>query len=344
VRAEQAYARVESLAPKPVTLVKVLARYLVELKYASDGSLKTVRYRRECKKRAKYLLTWFQQHFGPGFQAARVTMAHAKDYARARREGEVNSRTVRTRTVQADVAFLKAALNWAANFEVDSQPLISRNPLANLRTPREQDPRRPLIDAETVAALLRVAPRVHPLMHLLITLVKSTGRRLSSVLGLRWDDFDFENRIIRWRPELDKRRRTWVTAMPTRAAEELLAHRTAHPVIGNALVFPASRKPDLNVSRHLAADWLKRAYRYAELEKPAGGLWHCFRRKWATERKHHPIRDVAYAGGWSDTQTLLTCYTHPDLDTMREVVDHPKLTQKLTHWGKLPKNQKRDTR
>ena len=341
MRMQEAHPSASAPAPKPATLLEVLARYLLELKYASDGSLKTVRYRRECRKRAKYLLAWFQERFGKRFEAHRVTPAHIKDYARARRVGEVGGRAVRTRSIQADLAFLKAALSWATMFEVDGKPIIPRNPLASLRIAREQDPRRPLIDGDTVAALQAVSKRVHPLLPLLITLVDTTGRRLSSVLGLRWDDFDFEDRIIRWRAELDKRRRTWLTAMPARAAEALLAHRSEHPGIGSALLFPSSRKSDQPVTRHLAADWLKRAFRDAGASKPEGGLWHCFRRKWATERKHHPLRDVAYAGGWSDTQTLLTCYTHPDLDTMREVVDHPKQTQKQTHWGKTAKNEKR---
>jgi integrase len=334
MRAEQADARVETSADKqePATLLVVLARYLLELKYAGDGSLKTARYRRECRMRAKYLLAWFDKCLGKHGEASRVTLAHVKDYARARRSGQVSGNEVRTRSVQADVAFLKAALQWASTFEAHGKLLIERNPLASLRIGREQDPRRPIIDAQTVSSLEAVAMRIHALLPLLITLMDTTGRRLGSVLGLKWDDLDFKSGTIRWRAELDKKRRTWVTPMPSRACDALQAHRKAHPGIGSALIFPSSRKPEMPVSRHLAADWLKRAYRDSGASKPAGGLWHCFRRKWATERKHYPLRDVAYAGGWSDTHTLLTCYTHPDLETMRRVVDGPsqKHAQKQT--------------
>ena len=80
-------------------------------------------------------------------------------------------------------------------------------------------------------------------------------------------------------------------------------------------------------SRQLASDWLKRAYRLTGIERPRQGLWHPFRRKWATDRKEYPLRDVAAAGGWQDVPTLLM-YQQPDQDTLREVIDHPKQLQK----------------
>jgi hypothetical protein len=45
-----------------------------------------------------------------------------------------------------------------------------------------------------------------------------------------------------------------------------------------------------------------------------------FRRVWATERKHLPLKDVAAAGGWRDISTLLP-YQQVDQDTMRSVVE-----------------------
>jgi integrase len=144
------------------------------------------------------------------------------------------------------------------------------------------------------------------------------------VLNLRWDDFDFEKKTIRWRAEHDKKRKTWVVPMPKEVERALLEFRAKRGVIGSALVFPMRRDPNRPVSRHLAADWLKRAYRYAKIERPTGGLWHPFRRKFATERKFYPLRDVADAGGWKDVGTLLTCYQMSDEETIRTVLDHPK--------------------
>ena len=179
---------------------------------------------------------------------------------------------------------------------------------------------------------MAVADRVSPLLGLLITLMDATGRRLSSVLGLRWDDFDFEKRTITWRPELDKKRHGWVVPMPKQAERALLKFRAEHPTIGSALVFPMANDGSKPVTRHLASDWMKRAYRYAGIVRQKGSLWHAFRRKWATERKNYPVRDVAAAGGWEDLPTALM-YTHPDLDTLQQVMDHPKPLKKRSHKG-----------
>src|ERR1700722_7844970 len=66
---------------------------------------------------------------------------------------------------------------------------------------------------------------------------------------------------------------------------------------------------------------LERAYRLASITRPLGGLWHPFRRRWATTRKHFPLKDVAQAGGWDDVRTLLVCYQQPAADTTRRGVD-----------------------
>ena len=49
-------------------------------------------------------------------------------------------------------------------------------------------------------------------------------------------------------------------------------------------------------------------------------MWHMFRRVWATERKDLPLKDVAAAGDWRDTSTLLR-YQQRDDRTMRAVVE-----------------------
>ena len=151
------------------------------------------------------------------------------------------------------------------------------------------------------------------------------------MLGLRWDDFDFERKTIRWRPESDKRRKAWTTPLPQRAEELLMSFRPKCLRIGSAVVFPHPKDVTRPVSQHLAAYWLKRAFELGGIERPEGGLWHCFRRKWATERKGMPLSDVAAAGGWTDVHTLVTCYQQPDPDTLREVVDGPR-RRSAPHW------------
>jgi len=175
----------------------------------------------------------------------------------------------------------------------------------------------------SVQALLSVAQEVHPSLYSLIILAWRTGRRLSSILNLQWEDVDFEKGTIHWRAEHDKIRQTWVVPMQREIRAELVQFRKEHPGIGPSLLFPhpqRRRRRSGPVTRHVAAWWLKEAFRRGKLEKPSGSLWHMFRRAWATERKDLPLKDVAAVGGWRDTSTLLR-YQQPEARTMRAVVD-----------------------
>ena len=122
----------------------------------------------------------------PIFQRNATLPRLAREYARARREGIVNGRPVRTRSIQADLRFLKSALAWGVTAERHGRPYVDRNRLAGWHLPREQDTRRPLILDETIRALTTVAPRVHPRLTLLILLGNhgaSVVERLGVALG-----------------------------------------------------------------------------------------------------------------------------------------------------------------
>ncbi len=63
-----------------------------------------------------------------------------------------------------------------------------------------------------------------------------------------------------------------------------------------------------------------------------GGDFHPYRRAWATARKHLPLVDVASAGGWKSTATLLRCYMQPDEATMYRVISESvKLRRIVAH-------------
>lgn len=68
----------------------------------------------------------------------------------------------------------------------------------------------------------------------------------------------------------------------------------------------------------------------AELPKLDGSLWHAYRRKWAIERKHLPLKDVAAAGGWKDVNTLLEVYQQSDEESVLAVMSE---TRKLRERG-----------
>jgi hypothetical protein len=52
-----------------------------------------------------------------------------------------------------------------------------------------------------------------------------------------------------------------------------------------------------------------------------GGVFHPYRRLWATERKGLANADVAAAGGWN-TRALKISYQHADGATVLSVVEH----------------------
>ncbi len=110
-------------------------------------------------------------------------------------------------------------------------------------------------------------------------------------------------------------------------------------------LFPAEKDASKYIDVWVMSKYLRKAYELADLERQPGGLWHPFRRKWATERKGMPVVDVAAAGGWKDPTTLLKCYQQPDEATIRCVMlEAPKLRSRpdSTPTATLPVDGIRD--
>ncbi len=66
--------------------------------------------------------------------------------------------------------------------------------------------------------------------------------------------------------------------------------------------------------------WFAEATRHAGVSLPQHARWHSLRRKFATELKDLPLKDLAYIGGWKDPKTLLECYQQPDEARMRDAL------------------------
>src|SRR5256712_9751296 len=175
--------------PRSLTLGILVARYLAENTHARDGSLKTEQYRRGCERYAKYVIGWF----GADTPVIELTPERMAGYAAARRNGQIKGRPVGATAVHQDIKVLKSMMKWETGVYNNGRPLLDRNPLTGFAVPKTRDPRRPMIDADTVEKLLTVDDRVSPLLPLLIVLMESTGRRLSSVLRLRSDGLRFQN-------------------------------------------------------------------------------------------------------------------------------------------------------
>ncbi len=161
-------------------------------------------------------------------------------------------------------------------------------------------------------------------MELALVLAEATGRRIGSIRQLRWDDFDFSAGTIHWRADADKKRVDWTVPVPSTLLDEIKRFRVKLGGAFGGLVFPSKADASFPMAREVFQKALQQAEEHAALAKLDGSLWHAYRRKWASERKHLSVTDVAAAGGWKGTDTLLSCYQQADRDTMLAVMSEPR--------------------
>lgn len=329
-----------------LTLGELWRRYETECTTYIDNKPNS---RRDDASRVKILLAVFGEQCDVRTLAARDQAA----YAIRRKAGGIMLRdgsktgVVRARSAEMDLVLLHSMLSWATTVRLsDGTRLLDANPLAGVRREREQNPVRPVaswerfertrvaiktlhaeagvcVDRDADSSMAEIERARWVKMEIALVLAEATGRRLGSIRQLRWEDIDFERRTIRWRAEFDKKGKEWIVPAPPSLIDEMRQFRRRLGAI-SGWIFVGERKPDQPMDRHLFDKWLQVAERRAELPKLVGGLWHPYRRKWATERKHHSLKDVAAAGGWKDTETLLTCYQHPDADTLLAVMSESR--------------------
>src|SRR5256885_6118651 len=239
-----------------LTLETLFDRYTKEGRHLPDGSLKTERYLEHVRQTGCYL----EQFFGRDQLVSELTPDRVHDYVVWRRDGGAAGRRVGANTIRRDLGMFKAALNWACQKYEGGHPLLTRHALEKVRIPTEKDPKRPLLEAESIRALVAVGPSVHPVLRPMILLAWRTGRRLSAILALRWDDVSFEKGTIRWRAEHDKIRQTWVGPARRDLLKELRRFRAERPGIGSGLLFPhppRPRPPGGTLAPPLAPHWLQ---------------------------------------------------------------------------------------
>src|SRR5260370_12017469 len=247
-----------------------------------------------------------------------LSESDVRGYALARRRGDGAiirtrpGRPIRNRTVEADLEMLRRALNWATRERTPSgRRLVPENPLIGVKLPAESNPRRPVLTHDAFQRLLKVAGRVHRLLKMALIVAEGTGRRLSAWRNLCWDDVDFQCGTIHWRAETDKQGHEQVVPLSDAVRAALAEARRGQGSIGNTPVFPAPKNSSRPCSRYLFDAWLGKAFQLAGVPREPGMLWHAIRRKWATERKGDPVKDVMQAGGWLDEATPVASYRHP---------------------------------
>ncbi|MBX6330912.1 MAG: site-specific integrase, partial [Gemmatimonadaceae bacterium] len=258
------------------------------------------------------------------------------------------TRPMRQTAVHRDLVTLRTMLRWARTvYTPTGARWLDTDPLDGLQFARERSPRRPVSSEAryqaTRAAIQQLAagetrPRYRMRwvrLELALFLARHTGRRRGAIAGVRWEDCDFVQNEITWRAEYDKKRVEWVTPMPEAVMREL---RQFQPRLGSAsgFMFPSKRHPSGHIPGDMLTRWLRDAERRAGLPKLKGGLWHPYRRQWASERMHFPIKAVADAGGWRDVATLMKCYQQTDEATLRAVMENASPLPASVPWAAPP--------
>jgi integrase len=330
------HGRAELLAGK-ATLARLFAQYL------ANRTPRKTPYEQDADRRRAEM---WARVLGAQKDAHLINLGEWERFVGARSSGAIDAlgkpvpeeerRPVRARTVQQDCLWLRWVLGWAVTWrDMEGRYLLRENAVRGYVAPVEENPRRPVATTDRFDALRAVSNRV--LMELrwdgatrqrsylseLLDLAQGTGRRISAICALRFEDLQLDAKpygAIRWPAATDKQGRETTAPISPRVRAALDRILRERPGIGARYLFPSPTEPSEPVAYERASKWLREGERLAGLPKQQGSLWHAFRRGWATSRKHLSLKDTAAAGGWSSTETLLRCYQQPDAETMLAVV------------------------
>jgi integrase len=327
------------IADGKLTLVHVFALY-----EQHRTPRKSLAHQKEDRRRVE-LFTRFLGNIDPH----RLTLRQWESFIDARTSGAIDPRgnpvpekerrLRRPRAVEIDLRWLKAVLNWANKWKLETgRYLMRENPARGYEMPVEKNPRRPVATRDRFDALRAISDahamsvgrrgtrlRARSYLSELLDIAAGTGRRINAICSLRYDDLTLErqpsrpNGAICWPEDADKMGYITETPIsaPVRAALDRILHE--RPALGRVPLFPSPENPSEPVSYRTASKWLVEAEKAAGLKKQQGGLWHPYRRGWATSRKNLPSADVAAAGGWRSTDTL-KLYQRCDEQTILRVV------------------------
>ena len=265
----------------------------------------------------------FLRFFGGDRRPETLSQRDWDRFIRARRVGKVgpSGRPVSARTIEHDLKFLIAVLNWAAKSRDErGKLLLASNPLRGLRTPTEKNPTRVVLSEEEYQALLRVSRKVDWRFHVALVLAHETGHRIGAIRKLRWADIDLEGGVVRWRAEHEKTGYEHCTPVTDEALVALEEARRQSPGNGGAPVLPASTDASRCAGRSLVRYWWNRAEKLAGLEPQRGRGWHSLRRKFASDLMDQPLKVLCELGGWKTAKTVLQCYQRADEDRLRKAL------------------------
>jgi integrase len=303
---------IEELMALPRTLASgspnspLTLRQLAE-KYAIDGFAgRTVAYKRDALSSVRRIGSFV----GADHPVRDIRPSHVQKYL-ARRVAEGHAPAGR-----GDLIALSIAINWAVG-----EDLLENNPLASKRARDamriQHEPARPFVTPARYEKLKAIAPQLPAPFGVMLDIAWHTGHRIGAILELRWEHISFEQTTsaphgtIRWYAgkTSDRKKHDHTLPMNEKARAALLAWRRQVRTIPTGWVF-ASRDGTQPLAKWGPKKWMRKAETLAGLPHLRQGIWHPFRRGWATARKHMPLQDVAAGGGWTDTATVTKCYQH----------------------------------
>lgn len=257
--------------------------------------------------------------------------------ARGRKVPEGNRSPVSKDTASKDLQVLRQLCRWATGVRgPDGDFLLDADPTRGLDLEWNEDPRQPTVTDELLAGLREEATKVRvelkqgtkdeppvtaptPLPVIVVEVANGTGRRINSILGLRWGDWDPDRRFegwdvpgaLTWRAEFDKNDRTMTVPVLPEVRRALTAWRSEQPDIvpPDAWIFPAPTEPEKRLDANVARDWLQEAERAARERHVRRFGWHSFRRRWVNRvARRLPPAVAAAMGGWKDAHVMQTVY------------------------------------
>ena len=180
----------------------------------------------------------------------------------------------------------------------------------------------------------------------LLQLANETGRRISAIRQLRRSDVLLDRGAygsLRFRADSDKMGYESVVpvSLEARGVLDIALARCPSP-FEEAWLFPAPGNMGEPVSRYLCDKWLRAAEKEAKLEPLVGGLWHPYRRKFASDMVDVPDRIVAKLGGWKTPRTL-DLYSQPSEEVLASALSLRRgLGSEFPHYSPhLPNPRKR---
>lgn len=313
--------------------------------------LKVPTYRLAWQRASRTRREMFEKAWGARKRVEDIGKHDIDHFAHLRRSGALTPGVsnvkggVREGTIEADLRWLSTAFAWAHGYKVKGERLVPSNPLTGLKRPKEKNTRRPIASHQRFVATMEHVDAVDPEGRLgcMLVIARYTGHRENAICQLHAADFlrtqddvaralaelgqdetraeEFPIGGLHWRAESDKQGIDSIVPINARTRSALLEYLGKNPRLGEAFLFHSDQDPAGPMQTDIAGNWLMKAERLAGLPKLSGGRWHPYRRLWATERKHLPSQDVAAAGGWTDTQTLMSIYQESDAKTVRRVVE-----------------------